>query len=86
MISPEQIYKVELIERSLRCFGCGIVGLVPFLGIPFAVVAIRDFLHVAFCKDPWNPAHRYLSFGMLCATVGILLNLLIVAAIVTQLA
>lgn len=82
MKSGGPVYKIELIERSQRCFACGIVGLVPFLGIPFAVMAIRDFLHLAFCEGPWNPARTYLRVGMICGAAGILLDLAIVGAII----
>ena len=84
MNSHPALDKIEMIERSLRCFACGLLGLLPFIGIPFAVVAIRDFLRLFLCKEPWNPAGRYLRVGGACATAGILLNLLLVAAIVLQ--
>ena len=77
--------KIDLIQSSLRCFACGIIGLLPFIGIPFAVAAIWDFRRIFFGKSNlWNPAEPYLRVGMACGTAGILLDLLIVAAIVIQ--
>ena len=84
MKSGGPIYKIELIERSVRSFAFGIIGLVPFFGIPFAVMAIRDFLYVAFCHGPWNPTQNYLRTGMICGVAGILLDLIIVGIIVIQ--
>ena len=77
--------KIYLIRSSLRCFACGIIGLLPFIGIPFAVAAIWNFRRVFFGKSNlWNPAAPYLSIGAACATFGLLLDLLIVTAIVIQ--
>jgi hypothetical protein len=77
--------KIDLIRSSLRCFACGIIGLLPFIGIPFAVAAIWDFRRVFFGKSTlWNAAQPYLSIGAACATFGLLLDLLIVTAIIIQ--
>jgi hypothetical protein len=77
--------KIDLIGLSLRGFACGIIGLLPFIGIPFAVAAIWDFRRIFFRKSNlWNPAAPYLRVGLACATFGLLLDLLIVAAIVIE--
>jgi hypothetical protein len=77
--------KVQVIERSLRCFACGVVGLLPVIGVPFAVIALSNFAQVKHRKGPiWNPAGRYLGIGSLCATAGLGLTLLIVSAIAIQ--
>jgi hypothetical protein len=79
--------KIDLIRRSLRCFACGMIGLLPFIGIPFAVAAIWDFRRAFFGKSNlWNAAGPYLHFGFACAMAGILLDLLIVIAIISEIA
>lgn len=38
--NPLPMEKIELIQRSLSAFGFGLPGIVPFLGTPFAIVAL----------------------------------------------
>ena len=76
--------KAELIERSLRCFVCGLAGLVPLIGLPLAVTAIFEFGHVSLRKGPdWNPADRYLSWGLVAAVFGLLLTLLLALIVIS---
>jgi hypothetical protein len=68
--------RIEAIERSLRCFTLGLLGLIPLLGIPTALVARGEFRrvqrHYGRC---WNPARKYLLCGAAFAyfTLGITL-------------
>jgi hypothetical protein len=82
--------RIEAIERSLRCFTLGLLGLIPLLGIPAALVAHGEFRrvrrHYGRC---WNPARKYLLLGIVFAdiTLGItlagggLLLLLVLASV-----
>jgi hypothetical protein len=75
--------KVLMIERSLSCFVWGLLGLIPVLGIPMAIHS----MHQHWCvkrdsKDFWNPAGRYLLWGVVCARVGGVISVLIVGTIV----
>ena len=77
--------KVRIIERSLRCFALGLVGILPGIGLPFAVVALGDCLFVLRHKrDEWNPAERYLQIGSLAATLGVMLTVLLAAVIMIE--
>ena len=75
--------KIELIQRSLSAFGCGLPGIVPFLGTPFAIVAL---MHNSRIKRRggmlWNPAQRYLSWGSVCARIGLTLTIIFTLLIV----
>lgn len=74
--------KIEAIERSLRCFTCGIIGILPGIGLPFAIVAIGDYLRVNRHKESvWNPAERYLGAGAFCAVVGLMISLVLAGII-----
>jgi len=85
MTSDAPLVKIRLIERSWRCFAFGIVAILPVIGIPFAVVAINSFRQVFFGRsNVWNPAERYLRVGMACATLGVLLDLLIAGIIAIE--
>jgi hypothetical protein len=70
------IDKIELIQGSLRAFGFGLPGIVPFLGTPFAVIALRQNSRLKRRGSAlWNPAQRYLFWGAVCARIGIALTL-----------
>jgi len=80
--SSKSFDKAQVIERSLRCFACGLMGILPGIGVPFAVVALGNFLQVKLHMVPmWNPAERYLGIGALCAIAGIGLTVIIASAI-----
>jgi hypothetical protein len=79
----EKPIKVRMIERSLTCFSCGLLGLVPLLGIPFAIVALQEHWRVK--RDGvgiWNPARSYLKWGIICARISIAVSLILITSIV----
>lgn len=77
--------RVQIIERSLRCFFCGLVGILPGIGLPFAVVALGDWLYLLRHKSSeWNPAERYVHYGAQSATAGLLLTLLLAAVLAIE--
>ncbi len=81
----EPIDKVQVIRRSARCFVCGLVGILPGIGVPFAVVALGDFLYVSQNKGTiTNPAERYLRQGAFGAVLGLLLTLFLGAIVAVQ--
>lgn len=74
--------RIQTIERSLNCFFCGVVSVLPVIGFPFAVFALRDcFFVLRNRKGEWNPAERYLQIGSLTAMTSIMLTLLLAAII-----
>jgi ABC-type phosphate transport system permease subunit len=80
--SPPALDKVEIIQSSLRCFTHGLIGLLPGLGIPFAAVAIANFFRVkARVGAQWNPAQRYLVWGLATALAGTFLTVVLAVVI-----
>ena len=74
--------RIELIARSLRCFVFSLVGLVPLLGIPASAVALVQYWQVMRRRDAgWNPAERYLNWGLFLGLFGLLLSFLVSAII-----
>jgi hypothetical protein len=68
-----------MIERSMRCLDLGLLGLIPVIGIPMAVMSLAQYRRVKRGQGAlWNPAHRYLYWGGQCAFVGLLPILIIV--------
>ena len=67
--------KVLAIQAALRCFTCGLLSLIPMLGIPFALAAMLFHAKASgLAPDDWHVARRYAMLGMLFAALGLLLN------------
>ncbi|HEY3763448.1 MAG TPA: hypothetical protein VGN23_17015 [Verrucomicrobiae bacterium] len=66
--------KIRMINLSLRCFTFGMLALLPFIGVPFGLVALvyAGKARVAG-KQRWNPAHRYLMVGGVVGALFVLL-------------
>jgi len=74
--------RIEIIQRSLRCFWFGFFGLLPLLGIPLAVMSNAEYLRVRRgLGGEWNPARHYCIWGNICASCGLLLDFLIIVFI-----
>lgn len=74
--------RIELIACSLRCFVFSLVGLVPLLGIPASVVALVQYGQVMRRgKGVWNPAERYLNWGLFLGLFGLVLSFLVSAIV-----
>lgn len=83
-MNPE--LRIQIIQRSLRCRRLGLWGLIPGLGILFAVPCIFLFFSTRrLAGGDWNPARRYLDMGMTCGCLGILLTLALTLMVVTGL-
>ena len=85
MKSSPPFDKVELIQRSLRCFSCGLIGVLPGIGLPFAVVSLSNFFRVLQHRgSTWNPAENYLGWGATLSTIGLLLGVILVLIIMIE--
>jgi hypothetical protein len=77
--------KIQLIRGSLRCFAFGIVGVLPGIGLPFAIVALGEVFRINRHKgSTWNPAERYLTVGALLASLGLGLTLLLFGIVLVE--
>ncbi len=65
--------KIQMLQSSIRCFVCGLLGLIPVLGLPFAFAALWISGRVRVReKLYWNAAKPYRIWGVLCAALGTL--------------
>ena len=63
--------RAAAIESALRCFTCGLLALMPLLGLPFAVAAVFLFVKSStYSENDWNPARRYALLGLTFALAG----------------
>jgi hypothetical protein len=62
-----------MLKSSLRCFGFGLLGVLPLFGLPFALAALWISGRVrAKEKHFWNAAKPYRVWGVVCAATGII--------------
>lgn len=74
--------KIQMLKSSLRCFGFGLLGWIPLIGLPFALIALWISGHVRVKeKQLWNAGRPYRIWGMVIATAGALFWFLIVVLI-----
>ncbi len=67
------VVKIKMLNTSLRCFVFGLLGLLPVIGIPFAVAALALSGQVeAGQRQFWNAARPYWIVGIIAAIVGLI--------------
>jgi hypothetical protein len=77
--------KIQMLKSSLRCFTFGLLGLIPLLGLPFAFAALWISGRVRVKEKLfWNAARPYRIWGVVCAAVGTVLWLGILAIVVAR--
>jgi len=60
--------KIKMMKASLRCFILGLLGLLPVIGLPFALGALWVSGRARVQeKYFWNPARPYRIWGVVCA-------------------
>jgi hypothetical protein len=79
--------RTAAIQRSLSAFVWGIASIVPLLGFIPAICALWHWsaVHRKY-HEPWNPASRYLSAGLVFATIGLLESMLLAVVLTLAIA
>jgi hypothetical protein len=66
--------KIKMMKASLRCLTFGLLGLLPIIGVPFALAALwASFSARKREKHFWNPARSHRIVGLICAAFGALI-------------
>jgi len=74
--------RIEAIESSLHCFTCGLLALIPVLGLPCVLMAFAAYRRSRLLPaDDWNPARRYAVAGLICAEFGLFVTVSIISAV-----
>ena len=77
--------KIKMLNSSLQCFVCGMLGLLPVIGLPFAIAALVLSGKVrAQQRKNWNAAKSYQVWGVICAAVGTVFWSFILTIIIYQ--
>lgn len=77
--------RITAIRESLRVFVCGLIGLLPVIGLAPAIYALvlRGRLRARYGKQ-WNPASAYLNLGVVLAAVGLIYSFLILVVAIYE--
>jgi len=66
--------KIKMMKASLRCLVLGALGLLPLIGVPFALAALwASFQARKQERFLWNPARPHRLAGFICASLGALI-------------
>ena len=63
--------KIKMMKGSIRCLIFGLFGLLPIIGLPFALAALWISGRVRVQEKMfWNAARPYRIWGVACAAIG----------------
>jgi hypothetical protein len=66
--------KIQMLKSSMQCFVFGLLGLLPVIGLPFALAALWISGRVRMKeRQLWNAARPYRIWGVICAAAGTIL-------------
>ncbi len=75
--------KIAMLEGSMRCLVFGLLGLIPLIGLPFALLALWNSGRIRRKeKQFWNPAKSYRIWGGIFAGLGTAFFVLAAALII----
>jgi hypothetical protein len=78
--------RIDVIEKSFRIFVCGLLSLIPALGLIPGVYAVFAGARLyTRHRGDWNPASSYLLWGMNVALATTAASFFIVSIAVIQL-
>ena len=64
--------RIIVIQLSLKAFVCGVIGVLPVIGLVPALYALSCWARVLQrYPDEWNPASNYLRCGSILALLGL---------------
>ena len=64
--------RIIVIQLSLRAFVCGVIGVLPVIGVVPGLYALSCWLRIRQrYRDEWNPASNYLRWGSILAVLGL---------------
>lgn len=77
--------KIRIIKTSTRCLVFGLLGLLPLIGLAFALTALwLSFSSRRQERLLWNPAKPYQIIGSVCGATGALVWSIVDTIIIYQ--
>lgn len=82
-MNPDALAKIAMLKDSVRCLTFGLLGLLPFIGLPFAFVALWIGGRVRRQeKLYWNAAKPFRIWGIICAGAGAVIWVVVAGLII----
>jgi hypothetical protein len=82
-MNPQPAAKIKMLKGSVRCLIFGLLGLLPVIGLPFALAALWLSGRVRSQeKLLWNAARPQRIGGVVCAAAGTILWFIVVVLLV----
>lgn len=73
-MNADPLAKIAMLKGSMRCFDFGLAGLLPVIGVPFALSALWIGGRVRRQeRQYWNAAKPFRIWGIVCAGIGAVL-------------
>ena len=73
-MNTNAVAKIQMLKSSMKCFIFGLLGLLPVIGLPFALASLWISGRVRIKERQfWNAARPYRISGVACAAVGAIL-------------
>jgi hypothetical protein len=70
-MNSNAVAKIAMLTGSVRCLAFGLLGLLPFIGLPFAFLALWVGGRVRRQeKQYWNAAKPFRIWGTICGGAG----------------
>ncbi len=67
------VTKLKMMKQSIRCLVFGLLGLLPLIGVPFALAALwASYRARRLEREFWNPAKPHRVIGLVSAAFGAL--------------
>lgn len=65
-MNADAVARIAMLKSSVRCFAFGLLGFLPFIGIPFGLAALWVAGNVRRQeKQYWNAARPYRIWGVI---------------------
>ena len=81
-MNNDAVAKITMLKSSTRCFFFGLLGLLPGIGLPFAILALWNGGKARVReKIYWNAARPFRIWGVIAASVGLIFWTLTAAVI-----
>ena len=73
-MNQTSVVKIKMMKASQRCMALGLLGLLPFVGILFALAALdASYSARRLERQFWNPGKPQRIMGLIYASIGALI-------------
>ncbi len=82
-MNNDAMEKIVMLRSSMRCFVYGLLGFLPVIGLPFAILSLWNSGRARVRERKyWNAAKAYRIWGVVFSTIAMLSALSTIAFLV----